>query len=280
MNNITGKTALVTGASQGIGKAIAVKLAQQGAKRLLLVARNEIKLTEVAQEIQALGVETAIFPLDLTNLESVNITIAQAWRDYAPIDILINSAGIAHQSLFLQTKLSHMEQEISLNLMGMYNITRLIARRMVAQKQGVIVNVSSLMGKIGAPTMSTYSATKFAILGFSQALRGELAPYNVKVVALLPTLTDTSMTTCLKRFRWVKTMTPEQVAQSLIKGLQKGTTEILVGWQTSFAVWCQRLLPWLTEKIVVVAAPNVLPAINLSKFIKHKLKQLHTAITT
>lgn len=280
MNQISQKTALVTGASRGIGRAIAKELAKQGAKRLLLVATNEDKLQQVAEEIEAIGVETAIIPVDLTDDAAVNIAIASAWRDYAPIEILVNCAGIAHQSPFLQSKSSHVEEEISLNLMGMYRITRLIAKRMAAQKRGIIINVSSLMGKIGAPTMATYSATKFAILGFTQALRGELAPYNIQVVALLPTLTRTDMTTNLTPFRWVSTVTPEQVAQNLIQGLQKHQTEILVGWQTYLAIWCQRLLPWLIEKIVVTAAPKRYVEKNYYPKVKRKLKQLFTAMTT
>ena len=167
--NIQQKTALVTGASRGIGRAIAIELAKQGAKRLLLVARDRQRLVEVAAEIEALGVEATILPLDLTELVEVNIAIAQAWRDYGPIDLLINCAGVAHQTSFLKSQLPDVQEEIAINLLGMYSMTRLIARRMAAEHSGTIVNVSSLMGKIAAPTMATYSATKFAIVGFTQA---------------------------------------------------------------------------------------------------------------
>lgn len=94
------------------------------------------------------------------------------------------------------------------NLLGLYTVTRLVARRMAARKEGCIVNVASLMGKIAAPTMATYSATKFAILGFTQALRCELASHNVRVVALLPSLTDTDMVRGFDWFRWVQPPIP------------------------------------------------------------------------
>lgn len=253
--NLQGKTALVTGASRGIGRAIALELARSGAKTVLLVARDRQRLAEVAAEIEALGTQAVKLTLDLTKLEEVNIAVAQVWRHRGPIDLLINCAGVAHQTPFLQSQLPKVREELSLNLMGMYGITRAIAKRMAARREGAIVNVSSLMGKVAAPTMSTYSATKFAILGFTQALRSELAPYNIRVSALLPTLTDTDMTRQLQLFRWVTPMTPEEVAKALTIGLRKNSPEIIVGWQSHLAVWCQRLAPWLLAKVISLASP-------------------------
>ncbi|MBW4649916.1 MAG: SDR family NAD(P)-dependent oxidoreductase [Kastovskya adunca ATA6-11-RM4] len=253
--NIQGKTALITGASRGIGRAIALELAKQGAKRLLLVARDETRLAEVAAEIEALGAQAVILALDLSQLVEVNIAIAKAWRDCGPIHLLVNCAGVAHQAPFLESRLPQVQEELGINLIGMYTMTRLIARRMVVQREGTIVNVSSLMGKVAAPTMATYSATKFAILGFTQALRGELAAHNVRVLALLPTLTDTDMVRDLQWFRWIVPTTTQKVAQALVAGLQKDLPEIIVGWQSHLAVWCNRIAPWLLEKILLMAAP-------------------------
>ncbi|MBW4477081.1 MAG: SDR family NAD(P)-dependent oxidoreductase [Tolypothrix brevis GSE-NOS-MK-07-07A] len=253
--NIQGKVALVTGASRGIGRAIALELAQQGIKQLILMARDRAKLAEVAAEIEAMGVSAVIVPIDLTKPTAVNIAVAQVWRNYGPIHLLVNSAGIAYQNSFLQAKLPQVQEEISLNLLGTYTLTHLVARRMASQRQGTIINVSSLMGKIAAPTMATYSATKFAILGFTQALRQELAQYNIDVKALLPSLTDTDMVRDMRLFRWVIPMTPQQVAQVLVAGLSKNSSEILVGWQSHLAVWCQRLAPWLLELILKLATP-------------------------
>jgi 3-oxoacyl-[acyl-carrier protein] reductase len=257
--DIKGKTALVTGASRGIGKAISIELAKQGIKHLILVARERQKLAEVATEIATIevGVKVTTLSLDLRQPASINIAIAQAWCTHKPIHLLVNCAGVAHQSTFLNSQAGQVEEEISLNLLGMMNITRLLAKRMANQKEGTIVNVSSLMGKVAAPTMSTYSATKFAIIGFTQALRSELAEHNVEVIALLPTLTDTEMARNLKLFRWVMPMTPQQVAQTLVSGLPKNKSEILVGWQSYLAVWCQRIFPQLLQKIMLLSAPTV-----------------------
>jgi len=254
--HLQGKTVLITGASRGIGRAIALELAQQRVQRLILIARTPANLVEVATAVETLGVNAVPVPLDITQTVDVNIAIAQVWRDHGPIHLLINCAGVAHQVPFLQSHLPQVQEEIAINLMGMYTITRLVARRMATQRQGTIVNVSSLMGKIAAPTMSTYSATKFAILGFTQALRSELSAHNIRVVALLPSLTDTDMVRNFRWFRWVVPSTPEQVARSLVAGLQRETPEILVGWQSHLAVWGNRLMPLLMEKVSRWAAPS------------------------
>lgn len=254
--NLQGKVALITGASRGIGRAIAVELAQQGVQRLILVARDRQKLREVAEEIEAMGVQATTLAIDLTQVTEVNIAIAQLWRSYGPIHLLINCAGVAYQNSFLRSKLPQLQEELSVNLLGMYTLTSLIAKRMASQRQGTIINVSSLMGKVAAPTMATYSATKFAILGFTQALRRELAEYNIQVKALLPSLTDTDMVRDFKLFRWVIPMTPQQVAKALVIGLEKDAPEILVGWQSHLAVWCQRLAPGLLELLLKIAAPT------------------------
>jgi 3-oxoacyl-[acyl-carrier protein] reductase len=251
-----GKTALITGASRGIGRAIALELAHQGFKRVILVARNPQRLDQVAHEVSQLGAEAISIALDLTETVAVNVAMARAWQQHGPIHLLVNCAGVAHQSPFLKAQLLQVQSEISTNLLGLYTVTRALARRMATHRQGHIVNVSSLMGKIAAPTMATYSATKFAILGFSQALRSELSPHNVKVSTLLPSLTDTDMVRHFQWFRWVTPSTPEQVAQALVKGLKRQSPEILVGWQSHAAVWGSRLWPRLIEKTVNLAAPK------------------------
>lgn len=254
---IQGKTALITGASRGIGRAIALEFARHGIQQLILVARNPSRLEEVANVLADLhpNVEVIVRPLDLTRPVEVNIEIAQTWRDYGPIHILVNCAGVAHQQPFLRSHHHQISDEIATNLVGTYTITRLIGRRMAALKEGSIVNVSSLMGKIGAPTMATYSATKFALVGFTQALRSELAPANVKVVSLLPTLTDTDMARDIQQFRWMSPMTPEQVAIALIQGLKRDTSEILVGWQSHLAVFASKVAPWLVDYVIRLASP-------------------------
>lgn len=254
--DIRGKTVLVTGASRGIGREIALEFATAGVACVLLVARDRQRLLDVADEITARGAKAVPLVLDLSQTIAVNIAIAQAWRDHGPIDILVNCAGVAHQAPFLQLRLLQVQEEIATNLIGMYTITRLLAQRMVVQGGGTIINVASLMGKLALPTMATYSATKFAIVGFTQALRGELATKNIRVVALLPSLTDTEMVRHLRRVRGVIPLPPQQVAKTLVAGLTKGSNEILVGWQSHLAIWGNRLSPWLVERLIRLVVPS------------------------
>lgn len=254
--NIQGKVALITGASRGIGRAIAYELARNGIRRLILVARNPRRLDQVSEDVSSMGVEAIPLVMDLTSRADVSATIAKAWRDHGDIDLLVNCAGVAHQAPFLRSRFFDMQQEMSTNMMGMYLVTSLIARRMVTRRSGTIVNVSSLMGKIAAPTMATYSATKFAIVGFTRALRLELAPHNVKVMSLLPTLTDTDMAKDLQTFRGVIPTSAQQVACALIQGLGKDSAEVLIGWQSHMAVWCDRLAPRLLDLVLKLAAPR------------------------
>ncbi|MBP0016907.1 MAG: SDR family NAD(P)-dependent oxidoreductase [Cyanobacteria bacterium SBLK] len=255
---LAGKTALITGASRGIGKAIALEFARQGVRRLLLVARNRDRLNTVATEIQEIApeVEAIAIPVDLTDTSEVSIAMAKAWRDFGPIQFLVNNAGVAHQTSFLSSQPHQAEKELHVNLLGMYTVTRLIARRMAAKQEGTIVNVSSLMGKIAAPSFATYSATKFAIVGFTQALRSELSPKNVRVVSLLPSLTDTDMVRNTEFFKWVAPTTPERVAKALVTGLNRGENEIFVDWQSKISAIASGTVPWLMEKVVSLAAPR------------------------
>lgn len=254
---LSGKTALVTGASRGIGEAIALELAHQGVGRIILVARHPQRLAQVAAQVEALGAEAIALPLDLTQVKAVSIAIARAWKRYGPIHLLVNCAGVAHQQPFIRSRLSDVQAEIDTNLVGLYAVTRFVARRMVAQREGKIVNVSSLMGKVAAPSMATYSATKFAVVGFSRALRHELADYNVGVTALLPSLTDTDMVREFARFRGVVPVSTQAVARSLVRGLRRNAAEVSVGWQARLALWCDRLAPWLLNRVLQITSPPV-----------------------
>jgi 3-oxoacyl-[acyl-carrier protein] reductase len=248
-----GKTALITGASRGIGSEVAQELARQGAKCILLVARDQRRLAKVAAKVEAIGATAVPIPLDLTNPVAVNIAIAQAWQAHGPFDLLVNCAGVAYQAPFLEARREQIQAELDVNMMGLFTVTQPIARRMAAKRTGKIVNVSSLMGKLAAPNLATYAATKFAIVGFTQALRQEMAAHNVEVAALLPSLTETDMTRSFERMWGVVPHTPRQVAEVLVQRLNCRSPEILVGWQAQALVVIQRFSPRLSEGLVALS---------------------------
>lgn len=253
------KKALVTGASRGIGKAIALELSRKGYD-LVLSARDFILLSQLKETISLMpepkGNCLAIVPLDMSCQKSINIAIAQIWRDWGPIDLLINCAGVAHQSNFLESDSRKFQSEIEINLIGTLLITKVMAKRMANRGSGSIVNVSSLMGHVAAPTWATYSATKFALIGFTHALRSELMDLGVRVSALLPPLVQTSMTEKVQQFRWASALSPELVAEALVQNLDRMPVEIVVGWQAKMAVWLNRLCPKLMAHIVHLAKPQ------------------------
>lgn len=245
---LNGITALITGATQSIGRATALELAKNHIHRLIIIDRDRQNLSELAQEVRAYGVEAITLTFSFTQVSQVSLGIAQVWRAYGPIDLLVNCAEVVHPIPFLQSKLSDFQEEISISLIGLYAITRSIARQMATRRQGTIVNVSSLAGRIAVPMLPTYSATQFAILGFTQALRGELAKYNIRVIALLSPLIHSETLSNTQWFCLVAPKTVEKIADILVQGVRQDRCEILIGWQSHIAIWCSWFAPKLIEK--------------------------------
>lgn len=253
------KTALITGASRGIGKAISIALAKSGYQRLILTAKSLSNLTNTAQEINNLNLDVEVFvvSLDIRDYRIVTGTLAKIWKELGSIDLLVNCAGIAHQCKFLDLRPNVIQEEISTNLISVYATTQVIGKRMVSRGSGVIVNVSSLAGVIAAPGLAGYSATKAAINGFTIALRHELAHTGVKVVLLLPTLVKTNMSDAVKTHYGVLSINAEKVAKELVRGLQDNKNEIIVGNQAKIAIWLHKLLPTVTNWTSKILAPKM-----------------------
>lgn len=251
------KTALITGASKGIGKAIAVALANNGYQRLILTAKTISNLSNTAGQINDLNKDNEVFvvSMDITDISTVAGIMAKVWKELGPIDLLVNCAGVAHQSKFLDIKPNTIQEEIATNLVGLYTTTQIIAKRMVSRGSGTIVNVSSLAGVVASPGLASYSATKAAINAFSTALRHELAGTGVNIVVLLPTLVKTSMSDSIKTHFGVWAIDPLEVADSLIKGLNNNKKEIVVGSQAKAAVWLHNLFPSITNWVSKILAP-------------------------
>nr|WP_281062609.1 3-ketoacyl-ACP reductase [Hymenobacter wooponensis] len=221
MNSLTGKNALVTGAGKGIGRAIAVALAQEGV-HVALLARTESQLREVAQEIEALGVKAVVLAADIADRASVEAAVSKAQAELGDLDILINNAGIGTFAKLVDMDPAEWEKIIQVNLLGTYYATRAVLPQMIARETGDIINIASTAGQRGAATTSAYSASKFAILGLTESLMQEVRKHNIRVSALTPSTvaTELAINNKLTDGNPDKVMQPEDLAEFIISQLK------------------------------------------------------------
>ena len=192
MNDLKNKNALITGAGKGIGKAVAIALAKEGVN-VILMARTQSDLDEVAKEVNALGVKSMTVIADVADITSVNTAVEKALAEFKTIDILVNNAGIAAFGKFLELEPSTWENIIKVNLMGTYYVTRAVLPNMIERQTGDIINISSTAGLAGNALTSAYSASKFAVLGLTDSLMQEVRKHNIRVTALTPSTVATNM---------------------------------------------------------------------------------------
>jgi 3-oxoacyl-[acyl-carrier protein] reductase len=193
MFRLDGKTALVTGASRGIGESVARTLAEQGA-RVVLAARSVDRLEELAGEIGAAGGEATTLALDLSRPESVPEAIGSLPDEWREIDVLVNNAGITADNLLARMSLEDFERVLTTNLTGAYAVTKELLRGMMRRRWGRIVSVSSVVGLMGNAGQANYAASKAGMIGFSKSLARELGSRNITVNVVAPGYIETAMT--------------------------------------------------------------------------------------
>ncbi len=193
MLKLDGKTALVTGASQGIGEAIAKLLAAQGA-RVVLAARNEEKLKQLAAYIDAAGGCARPLALDVTQPGTFAERLKSLSEDFAAIDILVNNAGVTADNLIVRMSLDDWERVLRTNLTGAFALTREVVRGMIRRRWGRVISVSSVVGMMGNAGQANYAASKAGLIGFSKSLARELGSRSVTVNEVAPGLIQTAMT--------------------------------------------------------------------------------------
>jgi 3-oxoacyl-[acyl-carrier protein] reductase len=197
MASLEGKTALVTGASQGIGRACALELAKAGA-HLALAARNESKLAEVAAEITAAGGTAQTFVIDMADEESIKAGAKAALAAFGTIDILVNNAGITKDTLLLRMKRADWDSVLSTNLTGIYVLTQALVSSMMKARWGRIINMTSIVGETGQAGQANYAASKAGLIGFTKAIARELASRGITSNAVAPGYIETAMTGVLE----------------------------------------------------------------------------------
>jgi len=193
---LTGRTALITGASRGIGRAAAVLLARQGA-RVVLAARNEELLDEVAGAIRAGGGEAHSMALDLGHHESIPTAVRGLPSEFAAVDILVNNAGITADNLLARMTLEQWRRVLDVNLTGAFVLTKALVRGMMRRRRGRVVSVSSVAGVVGNAGQANYAASKAGLIGFSKSLARELLSRGITVNVVAPGFIETDMTAAL-----------------------------------------------------------------------------------
>ena len=190
------KTAVITGASRGIGKACALLFAENGYDLLLCYQSREEEAKAVAKEAAAFGVRTLTFQMNMESISDCRRTVAKALMEFGGIDVLVCNAGISLPVLFTQTTEEEYDRVFSVNTKGVFFLSQAAAREMIAAGGGAIVTVSSMWGVAGASGEVAYSASKAAVIGMTKALAKELAPSGIRVNCVAPGVTDTDMNAC------------------------------------------------------------------------------------
>ena len=193
--NFNGQTALVTGAGRGIGKTIAVKLAESGLD-IAIADMNPVS-DDVLREIEEYGTKCLAFQLDVTDVESVDSVVKKIIDETGGIHILVNNAGITQDNLFMRMKPEQWSQVIDVNLNGVFHVTKAVIRTMVKQHSGRIINISSVVGFSGNPGQVNYSSTKSGLIGFTKSLSREVGTRGITVNAVAPGFINTAMTQAL-----------------------------------------------------------------------------------
>jgi 3-oxoacyl-[acyl-carrier protein] reductase len=193
MTSLNGRVALVTGASQGIGRACAVALATAGA-RVALAARNEEKLKQAVEEITAAGGEAAAFQIDVADEDSIKAGVKAAIERFGKIEILVNNAGVTRDTLVLRMKRADWDTVINTNLTGAHLCTQAVMGSMLKQRWGRIINISSIFGQTGQAGQANYSASKAGLIGLTMAVAREVASRGITANAIAPGFIETAMT--------------------------------------------------------------------------------------
>src|SRR3984957_3663610 len=221
--SLSGRVAMVTGASQGIGRACALKLAAAGAT-VALAARNQEKLTELAQAIETSGGKAFAFPVDVADEDQVRTAFKTALGQLGKIDVLVNNAGITRDQLVMRMKRHDWDSVLNTNLTSAYLCIQQVITSMLKQRWGRVINITSVFGQMGQAGQANYAASKAGLIGLTMAIAREVASRNITCNAVAPGFIETSMTaalseefkqTAVKQIPLGRVGTPEDIANAV-----------------------------------------------------------------
>lgn len=194
---LQGKCAVITGASRGIGREIALQFAKEGANIVLNYRNSEEEALKLKEELDKLGSNTLIIKADVSNFDEAENLIKEAKNTFGKVDILVNNAGITKDTLLIRMKEEDFDEVIEINLKGAFNCLRAVSPIMIRQKEGKIINMSSVVGVVGNAGQVNYSASKAGVIGMTKSLAREIGSKNINVNAIAPGFIDTDMTRVL-----------------------------------------------------------------------------------
>jgi short-subunit dehydrogenase len=249
---IRGKRIAVTGASSGIGKALAGALAREGA-RLILAARNQDKLQEVATSLPG---ESLVVPMDITRDDDRQRLLDRAVERFGGLDVLINNAGVCSWAHFTDSSEDVLRRIMEVNFFGPADLTRRAVPILTQGEQPAVVNIASMCGRRAIPAFPEYSASKFAMCGLTESLRAEFARFEIDVLLIVPGLTRTDLERhyLLSKGRadilMHTGMDPRYVAEQIVRSLKKNKTETVLGSEARWLLRFNKFFPRLTDWII------------------------------
>jgi NAD(P)-dependent dehydrogenase (short-subunit alcohol dehydrogenase family) len=275
VSNLTGKVACVTGAASGIGRATALELAQRGCD-IALCDLDEAGLAETADRARSLGRRVHAARVDVADVEQMERFADAALAALGRVDLLVNNAGIAVGGAFVDVPLDEFARVVGVNLMGVVHGCHVFLPRMLAQGTGGhVVNVASMAGYLAGPGSTSYTASKFAVIGFSESLRAELREDGIGVTALCPGIINTPIVRTSRAYGAAASPSyrergarlferrnygPERVARAILKAIAKNRAIAPVTPEAWVAYWVKRLFPWLIALLGRASARSMRPS--------------------
>ncbi|MHB0971111.1 MAG: SDR family NAD(P)-dependent oxidoreductase [Thermoanaerobaculia bacterium] len=255
---LAGAVSIVTGASSGIGRATALALASHGS-HVVLAARREAELAAVAAACHTHGVRTAAVAADVTRRDDVDRLARRAIQEFGHVDLLVNNAGFALYDSIAEADPDDLAGMMATNYLGAVLCTQAVLPSMLARGNGAIVNVASIAGIMGYARMGGYCASKFAMIGFSEALRDEVIGHGIRVSLVCPGTTDTQFFEKAERgkmpaaSRLILAIPPERVARAVCRAARRGSYRIVVPWQAALFMRFKEVMPraahWLMRNV-------------------------------
>jgi short-subunit dehydrogenase len=252
---LDGSTVLVTGGSSGIGKRLALDMARLGA-RVAIVARDEPRLYETEAELRLLSPDALALPCDVTRQDDVDRVVAAIRARLGAVDILVNNAGYAVYRTFEETAIDEICRLADVNLVGAMRCIRALLPGMIERRQGRIVNMSSIAGRIPLTPNSVYCASKHGLVALSEALRYELHDFGVRVHVICPGRVETpffdheTFRTRAARVETRYTVTLQAVSRATLRAIETGRFMTYVPWTLGLLAWSVNALPWLTRPLL------------------------------